>query len=304
MNPEPEAEQPASTSHRSGYVAIVGRPNVGKSTLLNALMQQKLSIVTRKPQTTRQRVLGILSGDDHQIILLDTPGIIKPAYRMQEAMMADVKTSVSDADIMVFMVDATFSNVDDVTLKYAGETPSILILNKIDKMSQEEVLPLAAAYNEAHPFHAVIPISALKGFNVDRVLNEIQALLPPGPPFYPKDQISEQPERFFISEIIREKIFLNYQKDVPYSTQVDIVACEERSSEKDLIDAEIIVERDSQKGILIGKSGEALKKIGTQARADIEEFLGRGVFLRLFVKVRNDWRNNEGHLRSFGFTGV
>ncbi len=304
MNPIPEAGTPADTPHRSGYVAIVGRPNVGKSTLLNALMEQKLSIVTRKPQTTRQRVLGILSGNDYQIILLDTPGIIKPAYRMQEAMMADVKTSVSDADIMVFMVDATYSEVDDVTLKYAGETPAILILNKIDKMSQEEVLPRAAAYSEAHPFHAVIPISALKGFNVDRVLNEIQTLLPLGPPFYPKDQISEQPERFFISEIIREKIFLHYRKEVPYSTQVDIVAWEERTDEKDLIDAEIIVERDSQKGILIGAKGEALKQIGTQARTDIEAFLGRGVFLRLFVKVRNDWRNNEGHLRSFGFTGV
>lgn len=292
----------AEASHRSGYVAIVGRPNVGKSTLLNVLMEQKLSIVTRKPQTTRQRVLGILSGDDYQIILLDTPGIIKPAYRMQEAMMADVKTSVSDADIMVFMVDATYSEVDDVTLKYAGETPAILILNKIDKMSQEEVLPVAAAYSEAHPFHAVIPISALKGFNVDRVLNEIKTLLPLGPPFYPKDQISEQPERFFISEIIREKIFLQYRKEVPYSTQVDIVAWEERTDQKDLIDAEIIVERDSQKGILIGKKGEALKNIGTAARADIEAFLGRGVFLRLFVKVRSDWRNNEGHLRSYGFT--
>lgn len=302
MNLPTETEMQAEASHRSGYVAIVGRPNVGKSTLLNVLMEQKLSIVTRKPQTTRQRVLGILSGDDYQIILLDTPGIIKPAYRMQEAMMADVKTSVSDADIMVFMVDATYSEVDDVTLKYAGETPAILILNKIDKMSQEEVLPVAAAYSEAHPFHAVIPISALKGFNVDRVLNEIKTLLPLGPPFYPKDQISEQPERFFISEIIREKIFLQYRKEVPYSTQVDIVAWDERTDEKDLIDAEIIVERDSQKGILIGKKGEALKNIGTAARADIEAFLGRGVFLRLFVKVRSDWRNNEGHLRSYGFT--
>ncbi|PIQ60941.1 MAG: GTPase Era [Bacteroidetes bacterium CG12_big_fil_rev_8_21_14_0_65_60_17] len=304
MKTTPDTGIEPSVAHRSGYVAIIGRPNVGKSTLLNTLMEQKLSIVTRKPQTTRQRVLGILSGDDYQIILLDTPGIIKPAYRMQEAMMADVKVSVSDADIMVFMVDATYSDVDDVTLKYAGETPSILILNKIDKMSQEEVLPLAAAYSEAHPFHAVIPVSALKGFNVDRVLKEIQTLLPQGPPFYPKDQISEQPERFFISEIIREKIFMNYRKEVPYSTQVDIVAWEEREDEKDLIDAEIIVERDSQKGILIGKKGEALKKIGMQARTDIEAFLGRGVFLRLFVKVRSDWRNNEGHLRSFGFTGV
>lgn len=287
--------------HRSGYVAIIGRPNVGKSTLLNAMMQQKLSIVTHKPQTTRQRVLGILSADDYQMILLDTPGIIKPRYKLQEAMMADVTTSTSDADVLVFMADATRDSVDDVTLDLVGGTPAILVLNKIDKMRQEDVLPLAAAYAEAHPFKAVIPTSALKVKNVDAVIQEIYNNLSEGPAFYPKDQISEQPERFFIAEIIREKIFQRFHQEVPYSTQVNIVQYEERSDDKDLIDAEIIVERDSQKGILIGKGGAALKIIGTQARKDIEEFLEREVFLRLFVKVRADWRSSEAHLRSFGF---
>ena len=291
-----------SENHRSGYIAIIGRPNVGKSTLLNAMMKQKLSIVTRKPQTTRQRVLGILSGDEYQVILLDTPGIIKPRYKMQEAMMTEVRTSTADADVLVFMADATRDNVDDMTLDMVGDKPAILVLNKIDQMNKEEVLPLAAAYSEAHDFKAVIPISALKNRNVEAVLEEILAALPLGPPFYPKDQISEQPERFFIAEMVREKIFEQFRKEIPYSTQVLVVNYEERKGEKDLIDAEIIVERDSQKGILIGKGGAALKKVGSTARIDIEEFLGREIFLRLFVKVRNDWRSSDTHLKSFGFT--
>jgi len=291
-----------SENHRSGYVAIIGRPNVGKSTLLNAMMKQKLSIVTRKPQTTRQRVLGILSDDEYQVILLDTPGIIKPRYRMQEAMMTEVRTSTADADVLVFMADATRDNVDDMTMDMVGDKPAILVLNKIDQMNKEEVLPLAAAYSEAHDFKAVIPISALKNRNVDAVLEEILAALPLGPPFYPKDQISEQPERFFIAEMVREKIFEQFRKEIPYSTQVLVVNYEERKGEKDLIDAEIIVERDSQKGILIGKGGAALKKVGSTARIDIEEFLGREIFLRLFVKVRNDWRSSDTHLKAFGFT--
>lgn len=291
-----------SDTHRSGYVAIIGRPNVGKSTLLNAMMQQKLSIVTHKPQTTRQRVLGILSTDAFQMILLDTPGIIKPRYKLQEAMMSDVHTSTSDADVLVFMADATRDSVDDVTLDFIADKPAILVLNKIDKMRQEDVLPLAAAYSEAHPFKAVIPTSALKEKNVDAVIEEIYNCLPLGPAFYPKDQISEQPERFFVAEIIREKIFERFHQEVPYSTQVNIVHYEERNDQKDLIDAEIIVERDSQKGILIGKGGAALKIIGTNARKDIEAFLEREVFLRLFVKVRADWRSSDAHLRSFGFT--
>ncbi len=300
--PPQDGGQPEGVDHRCGYVALIGKPNVGKSTLLNALMGQKLSIVTHRPQTTRRRVLGILSGDDHQVILLDTPGIIEPRYGLQKAMMNDVRTSTSDADLLVFMADATRDNVDDLSLKYVGDRPAILVLNKIDKIRQEDVLPLVSAYMEAHAFDEVIPISALKGKNVDVVLQSVLKRLPSSPAFYPKEMISEQPERFFVAEIIREKIFKLYRQEIPYSTQVDIVSWEEREGDKDLIHAEVIVERDSQKGILIGKGGKALKKIGTFAREDIEGFIDRPIFLKLHVKVRNDWRNSESHLRSFGFT--
>ncbi len=306
MAPEsllPDADQaPDQSNHRCGYVALIGKPNVGKSTLLNALMGQKLSIVTHRPQTTRRRVLGILSGDDHQVILLDTPGIIEPRYGLQKAMMNDVRTSTSDADLLVFMADATRDKVDDLSLKFVGKRPAILVLNKIDKIRQEDVLPLVSAYMEAHAFEEVIPISALKGKNLDVVMQSVLKRLPAGPAFYPREMISEQPEKFFVSEIIREKIFKLYRQEVPYSTQVNVVSWEEREDDKDLIHAEIVVERDSQKGILIGKGGKALKKIGTFAREDIEEFIHRPIFLKLHVKVRTDWRNSDGQLRSFGYS--
>ena len=287
--------------HRSGYVALIGKPNVGKSTLLNSLMGLKLSIVTNKPQTTRRRVLGIMSGDDHQVILLDTPGIIKPRYGLQKAMMKDVKTSTSDGDLLVFLADATRDKIDDLSLEYVGDTPAILVLNKMDKVKQEDMLPLVAAYTESHNFEEIIPISALKGQNLDMLLEAIVTRLPYGPAFYPKEMVSEQPERFFVAEIIREKIFKQFRQEVPYATQVNIVDWEEKQDEKDIIHAEIVVERDSQKGILIGKGGKALKKVGTFAREDIEDLVGRGVYLKLHVKVRNDWRNSDTHLRSFGF---
>ncbi len=293
--------QPSST-HRCGYVALIGKPNVGKSTLLNSLMGMKLSIVTRKPQTTRQRVLGILSDEDYQIILLDTPGIIQPRYGLQEAMMKEVRTSTSDADLLVFMADATIDKIDDLSLKFVGDKPAILVLNKIDKIHQDKVLPLVSSYLETHQFDEVIPLSALKGKNIDILLKSIVERLPFGPGFYPKEMISEQPERFFVAEIIREKIFKLLRQEVPYSTQVNVIEWEERKDEKDLIHADIVVERDSQKGILIGKGGIVLKKIGTFAREDIEEFIGRGVFLKLHVKVRSDWRNSDAHLRSFGYS--
>lgn len=306
MAPEsslPDADPvPDQSNHRCGYVALIGKPNVGKSTLLNALMGQKLSIVTHRPQTTRRRVLGILSGDDHQVILLDTPGIIEPRYGLQKAMMNDVRTSTSDADLLVFMADATRDKVDDLSLKFVGKRPAILVLNKIDKIRQEDVLPLVSAYMEAHAFEEVIPISALKGKNLDVVMQSVLKRLPAGPAFYPREMISEQPEKFFVSEIIREKIFKLYRQEVPYSTQVNVVSWEEREDDKDLIHAEIVVERDSQKGILIGKGGKALKKIGTFAREDIEEFIHRPIFLKLHVKVRTDWRNSDGQLRSFGYS--
>jgi GTPase len=286
---------------RSGYAAIIGKPNVGKSTLMNALVGRKLSIVTSKPQTTRSRVVGILTDESSQVIFLDTPGIIEPRYRLHQAMMHDVRESVTDADVVIFMTDASLGRVDELSLASAGQAPAILVINKIDLVRQEDALPLVDAYLEQRSFEEVIPISATKAFNLDALRDAIVRRMPEGPPFYPPDMISEHPERFFVAEIIREKLFEQLREEVPYSTQVNIVLYEERESEKDLIDAEIVVERDSQKGIVIGKKGEALKRVGIAARRDIEDFLGREVFLRLFVKVREDWRNRDQHLRSFGY---
>ena len=290
-----------SEGHRSGYVALVGKPNVGKSTLMNALLGQKLSIVTKKPQTTRHRVLGILSGDDYQAIFLDTPGIIQPRYKLQESMMHAVTGAIDDADVLLFLADATRDRPDTFSLERIGNRPALLLLNKIDLIPQEEALPLVETYTALRAFEEIIPISALKGFNLDVLLRETIARLPLGPPFYPRDVISEQPERFFIAEIIREKIFEMFRQEIPYSVQVNIVNYEERPTEKDLIHAEIVVERDSQKGILIGKGGQALKKIGTRARKDIEAFVNGSVYLDLHVKVRQDWRNRDTFLRSYGY---
>lgn len=293
--------------HRSGYVALVGPPNVGKSTLMNALVGRKLSIVTAKPSTTRHRVLGILSGegtDDEpgfQIVFLDTPGIVRPQYRLHEAMMHAVDFAVNDADVLLFMVDASHPGTPEDALERIGDRPAILLLNKIDLMPQEEALPLVEKYQAIRGFDAVIPISALKQFNLDTLLEQILERLPQGPPYYPKDQLSEHPERFFVAEIIREKVFELYREEIPYSTQVNIVSYEERDGAKDFIDAEIVVERDSQKGIVIGKGGSGLKRLGAAARKDIEAFVGSPVYLQLHVKSRADWRNRDGFLRSFGY---
>lgn len=287
--------------HRSGYVALIGKPNVGKSTLMNALVGRKLSIVTRKPQTTRHRVLGILSTDEMQIIFLDTPGIIKPRYRLHESMMHNVEDAVADADILLFMADAKQSDPDEFSLDVIRERSALLIVNKMDLIRQEDALPLVEAYTNLRGFDAVVPISARTGHNLDVLLAEIQDRLPLGPPFYPKDVVSEHPERFFVAEIIREKVFDLYREEIPYSAQVNVVNFEERKGEKDLISAEIVVERDTQKGIIIGKGGSALKKVGIAARADIEAFLERPVYLDLHVKVREDWRNKPSYLRSYGF---
>lgn len=287
--------------HRSGYVALIGKPNVGKSTLMNALIGRKLSIVTRKPQTTRHRVLGILSTEEMQIIFLDTPGIIKPRYRLHESMMHNVVDAVADADILLFMADAKQSDPDEFSLDVIRERNALLIINKMDLIRQEDALPLVDAYTSLRGFDAVVPISAQTGHNLDVLLTEIRNRLPIGPPFYPKDVVSEHPERFFVAEIIREKVFDLYREEIPYSAQVNVVNFEERKGEKDLISAEIVVERDTQKGIIIGKGGSALKKVGIAARADIEAFLERPVYLDLHVKVREDWRNKPTYLRSYGF---
>ncbi len=301
MDIEPIIPESVPEGHRSGYVALIGKPNVGKSTLLNALVGRKLSIVTRKPQTTRHRVLGILSEDEYQIIFLDTPGIIEPRYRLHESMMHNVEDAIGDADVLLFMTDVAQSSSDEFSLEYIREKSALLIINKIDLIRQEEALPLVEAYMNIRGFEEIIPTSAKTGYNLDVLLDEIVRRLPLGPPFYPREMVSEHPERFFVAEIIREKVFEQYREEIPYSTQVNIVTFEERPHQKDLISAEIVVERDTQKGIMIGKGGGALKSVGIAARSDIEAFLERPIYLDLHVKVREDWRNRSAFLRSFGF---
>ncbi|MFK7848230.1 MAG: GTPase Era [Rhodothermales bacterium] len=303
MNDEIENQDTVPKGHRSGYIALIGKPNVGKSTLINALVGQKMSIVTAKPQTTRHRVLGILSTDEYQAIFLDTPGVLEPKYKLHKAMMRNVYSAVEDADAILMLVDVREDPAEVMDLNLLKGKPVFLLINKIDLIPEKEALPIAQAYSEMHGFEDIIPISALKGSNLERLKSLFLSYLPEGPSFYPKEMISEHPVRFFVAEIIREKIFEFYSKEIPYSTQVNITVYEEREDKKDLIDAEIVIERNSQKGILIGKGGSALKRVGTAARKDIEELIGREVFLQLHVKVREGWRNHDNLLKSFGYGG-
>lgn len=300
-NQDIENHNGAPGVHRSGYIALIGKPNVGKSTLINNLVGQKMSIVTSKPQTTRHRVLGILSTDEYQAIFLDTPGVLEPKYKLHKAMMRNVYSAVEDADAILMLVDVREDPAEVMDLKVLKGKPVFLLINKIDLIPEKEALPIAQKYSEMHGFEDIIPISALKGSNIERLKSLFLSYLPEGPPFYPKEMISEHPVRFFVAEIIREKIFEFYSKEIPYSTQVNITVYEEREKKKDLIDAEIVIERNSQKGILIGKGGSALKRVGTAARKDIEELIGREVFLQLHVKVREGWRNHDNLLKSFGY---
>jgi len=296
---------------KTGYVTILGLPNAGKSTLLNALLGQKLSITTKKPQTTRKRLLGILSDENYQIIFLDTPGILKPAYLLQEKMMDSVVQSIKDADVLILILDVALDPGGEKTLKDAfiydllskSKKPKILLLNKIDLSSQEQVNELIEKVGKTNYFKRIIPISSKLAYNVHTVISEIIESLPEGPKYYPDENISDENERFFVSEIIREKIFEHYKDEIPYSCEVVIVDFKEREGRKDFIQAEIIVERDSQKGILIGKQGTALKRIGEESRTSIEEFLQRPVYLDLHVKVRSKWRTDENMLKSFGYPG-
>lgn len=291
-----------SDDHTSGYVAIVGKPNVGKSTLMNALLGEKLSIVTKKPQTTRHRVIGIHSGPEHQAIFLDTPGIIEPRYELHESMMGQVQGAIQDADLLLFLHEATQDEPDTQSLKKVGDTPAFLVLTKMDLLPQEEALPLVESYEDLRAFDEVVPTSAKRGFNLQTLLHLVLDTLPEGPPYYPKEMISEHPERFFVAEIIREKAFRRYHQELPYSIQVNIVAYEEREGDqKDYIDAEIVVMSESHKGIIIGEGGRALKQVGTQARKDIEAFVQSPVYLNLHVKVQEDWRDREQLLRSYGY---
>jgi GTP-binding protein Era len=289
-------------NHKSGYVAIVGKPNVGKSTLMNALLGEKLSIVTKKPQTTRHRVIGIHSSPEHQVIFLDTPGIIEPRYALHESMMGQVRGAIRDADLLLFLHEATQEEPDTESLEQIGDTPAFLVLTKMDLIPQEEVLPLVESYEELRAFDEVVPTSAKEGMNVQKLLHLVLDTLPEGPPFYPKEMISEHPERFFVAEIVREKVYQYYHQEIPYSVQVNIVAYEERGEgDKDYIDAEIVVMEESHKGILIGEGGKALKKVGMTAREDIEDFVGRPVYLNLHVKVQENWRDRKNILRSYGY---
>lgn len=289
--------------HKAGYVNIIGKPNVGKSTLMNALVGEKISIITSKAQTTRHRILGIVNGEDFQIVFSDTPGIIKkPAYKMHEIMNQYIKVAFIDADLILYVVDITDKKIDEETTERikAMDVPVFVLLNKIDLSNQEEVEKAVAYWSEAIPQATVFPISAKLEANIQYVLENIIQKLPECPPYFPKDELTDRSMRFFITEIIREKILLNYQQEIPYSVEVVVDAYEE-SQNLINIKATIFASRESQKAILIGKGGSAIKKTGIMARADIEEFTGKKIFLDLRVKVDKDWRDNEEELRHFGY---
>jgi len=290
-------------AHKAGFVNIVGNPNVGKSTLMNRLVGEKVSIITSKSQTTRHRIKGIVNTDDYQIVFSDTPGVVKPSYKMQEYMLEFSKSALTDADILLYvtdMVENPDKNPDFIARVNKMEMPVLLVLNKIDLTTQEKLEALFNKWQELIPRAEIFPISAQENFNVDNLYKRIIELLPEGEPYFPKDELTDLPARFFVNEIIREKILLNYDKEVPYSVEVEVEEFKEDAKHINIV-AVIYVDRPSQKGILIGSQGEALKKTGTQARLDIEAFFGKKVFLQLFVKVLKDWRNKDSELKNFGY---
>jgi len=289
--------------HKAGFVNIIGNPNVGKSTLMNALVGERLSIITSKAQTTRHRIMGIVNGEDFQVVFSDTPGIIKPAYELQNSMMDFVKSAFEDADVLVYMVEIGEKELKDEAFFNKiihSKIPVLLLLNKIDKSNQEQLEEQIDLWREKVPNAEIFPISALENFNVSEVFNRILELLPSSPPYYPKDALTDKPERFFVNETIREKILLNYDKEIPYSVEIET---EEFKEDEDIIRIKsvIMVERDTQKGIIIGHKGLALKKVGMQAREDLEKFFGKQIYIELFVKVNKDWRSNSFQLRRFGY---
>lgn len=289
--------------HRAGFVNIIGNPNVGKSTLMNALVGERLSIVTSKAQTTRHRIMGIVNGEDYQIVYSDTPGILKPNYRLQQSMMNFVDTAIGDADIVLYVTDVvekSDKNAEYIEKLRHLECPVILVVNKIDISSQNEVTELMQYWKTQLPEAIIFPASAKEKFNLDNIFDAIVEHLPLAPAWYDKDVFTDKNLRFFASEIIREKIFLNYSQEIPYSCEVSIEEFKEGAERYD-ISAVIYVMRDTQKGIVIGKGGQALKKIGTQARIDMEDFFQKKVFLNIYVKVDPDWRENKKELRRFGY---
>ena len=290
-------------AHRSGFVNIIGNPNVGKSTLMNALVGEKLSIVTAKAQTTRHRIMGIVNGEDWQIVYSDTPGILKPGYRLQENMMKFVDGALGDADIILYVTDTVETadkNAEYIEKLGRIDCPVIIVLNKIDISSQDDVLKLMQYWKEQLPKALVIPVSAQERFNLDSVLEAVKERLPECPPWFDKDAFTDKNLRFFASEIIREKILLNYKEEIPYSCEVEIESFKEGEERYD-ISAVIYVMRDSQKGIIIGKKGAALKRTGTHARMEMEDFFQKKVFLSIYVKTDPDWRENRKELRKFGY---
>ena len=289
--------------HKSGFVNIIGNPNVGKSTLMNALVGEKLSIITAKAQTTRHRILGIVNHDDYQIVFSDTPGIIKPAYELQSSMMDFVKSALDYADILIYMVEVGEKELKNEAFFQKiihSEIPVILLLNKIDTSSQEVVEQKVDYWKEKVPNAIVFVISALEKFNVDSLFEKIVTLLPEAPPYYPKDQLTDKPERFFVNEKIREKILIHYKKEIPYSVEVET---EEFTEEEHIvrIRSVIMVERETQKGIIIGHKGTAIKRVGAEARKDLEKFFEKKVFIELYVKVNKNWRSDKNQLKRFGY---
>jgi GTP-binding protein Era len=289
--------------HKSGFVNIIGNPNVGKSTLMNALVGEKLSIITSKAQTTRQRIMGIVNGENFQIVYSDTPGILKPNYKLQESMLKFVNSAFVDADIILYVTDVVEKadkNEKFIARLQKTKIPVLILINKIDLSTQEKLEKIVEEWHSMVPDAEILPVSAIEKVNLNLLFDKILSLLPEGPEYYPKDSLTDKSERFFVSEIIREKIFLNYEKEIPYSTEVGV---ESFTDETNIIRirATIYVLRTSQKGIIIGHKGSALKKVGTEARIDIEGFLGKKVFLELYVKVNEDWRDKTAKLKSFGY---
>jgi GTP-binding protein Era len=290
-------------THKAGFVNIIGNPNVGKSTLMNALVGERLSIITSKAQTTRHRILGIVNEENYQIIFSDTPGIIQPAYELQASMMDFVKSAVQDADILIYMVEMGEKELKDENFFRKivnAQIPVLLLINKIDKYDQDAVVEKMAFWKEKVPNAEIYPISALEKFNVEPIMELIISKLPESPAFYPKDQLTDKPERFFVNECIREKILLNYKKEIPYAIEVETESFKE-DDELIKIRSLIMVERETQKGIIIGHKGSALKKVGIEARKDLEIFFDKKVFLDLYVKVNKNWRTNDRQLKRFGY---
>ncbi len=289
--------------HKAGFVNIVGNPNVGKSTLMNALVGERLSIITSKAQTTRHRIMGIVNGEDFQIVYSDTPGVLKPNYKLQEDMLDFSLSALKDADILLYVTDVVENaekNQSFIDKVVKNPAPIILVINKIDLSDQKKLEELVEKWQKLIPQAEIIPISAQNNFNLDYLLKRIKEMLPDSPPFFEKDQMTDKPARFFVTEIIREKILKNYDREIPYSVEVVVESFKE--SDKQInINTVIYVERDSQKGIIIGKGGSMLKKVGMEARKDIEEFFQKKIYLEMFVKVEKDWRNKDRILKNFGY---